>query len=55
MSKTYTVTADNLAGHDRGDKVTADDLPATTNLDALVASGHIKPDRATKPEPKGKK
>ena len=36
----YEVTADNLCGFDRGDTVTADDLPRA-NVDALIASGHL--------------
>ena len=52
MSK-YTVTADNLVGTEKGDTITADDLGPGVNVDALVASGHLKP---VKPpaKPKGK-
>ena len=46
--KQYTVSSDRLVGHERGDVVTADDLGAT--VDSLLASGHIKPKRATKPK-----
>lgn len=41
----YTVISDRLVGHDRGDIVTADELTAT--VESLLASGHIKPKRAT--------
>jgi hypothetical protein len=44
---TYTVSADNLSGHDRGDTVTAADLPGA-NISALIASGHLKAKPATK-------
>ena len=50
--QTYTVNADNLAVFDRGDTVTAADLP-NANLDALVASGHLtapKPPKTPKKE-----
>ena len=38
---TYTVSSDRLAGHTLGDTVTVDDLPPGTNIDALVAAGHL--------------
>lgn len=44
---TYTVSSDRLAGHTLGDTVTVDDLPPGTNIDALVAAGHLT---ATKPK-----
>lgn len=41
MSQRYKVTSDYVVGHDKGDLITADDLPAGVNLDALVASKHL--------------
>ena len=40
MSK-YTVTSARIVGCDEGDTVTADDLPAGTNVEALIAAGHL--------------
>ena len=40
MSK-YEVTSDNLVGHDKGDTVTAKQLPGV-NIEALIVGGHLK-------------
>ena len=38
--QSYTVNSDRVAGYAKGDTVTAADLRG--NVDALVASGHLK-------------
>lgn len=42
----YRVTSDRLAGYAAGDTVSADDL-ASCNVEALVASGHLSPQKTT--------
>lgn len=38
----WTVTSDNLAGHELGSTVSEEDM-AGLNVDALVAGGHLAP------------
>lgn len=40
MSK-YEVISDNFAGHEKGDTVTAKQLPGV-NIEALILGGHLK-------------
>lgn len=42
MSQRYTVLSARLAGHDQGDVITASQLDGT-NVEALVAGGHLEP------------
>lgn len=39
---TYTVSSDRLAGHKSGDTLSASELESS-NIDALVAAGHLTP------------
>lgn len=54
MSQTYKVAADNLVGHEAGEHITADDLPAGTNVDALVGAGVLTPVKKATPKPADK-
>lgn len=48
--QSYTVSSDRVRHCEKGDVVTADDLPAGTNIDALLQAGHLR--RKTTPTPK---
>jgi|TARA_R100000781_G_scaffold89177_2_gene54916 hypothetical protein len=39
----YTVQTDIVTGTKKGDTVTVKELPEGTNIEALVAAGHLKP------------
>jgi hypothetical protein len=45
----YEVLSENFAGHEKGDTVTAKQLPGA-NIAALIEGGHLKDSNPTKKE-----